>query len=89
MPQIDQNIIRRNPIPVLRYMPFQERTETIWSDETFGDMSTPSRDTDSHYHLNVDSISIVVKAFDPHHIDHTLYDIHREKIKAEFHVNLY
>ena len=50
-----------------------------FSDETIRDMSTPSRDTDSHYHLNVYSISIVEKAFDYHHIDLTLYNIHREK----------
>ena len=54
-------------------------------------MRTPSRETDSHYHLNADYIRAVEKAFDPHHIcvpeDLTLDNIHKEKIKAEFHVN--
>ena len=54
-------------------------------------MRTPSRETDSHYHLNADCIRAVEKAFDPHHIcvpeDLTLDNIHKEKIKAEFHVN--
>ena len=62
-------------------------------DKTIGDMRTPSRETDSHYHLNADCIRAVEKAFDPHHIcvpeDLTLDNIHKEKIKAEFHVNLY
>ena len=56
-------------------------------------MRTPSQETVSHYNLNTDYIRAVEKAFDPHHIcvpeDLTLDNIHEEKIKAEFHVNLY
>ena len=37
-------------------------------DKIIGDMSTPSRETDSYYHLNADCIRAVEKAFDPHHI---------------------
>ena len=53
----------------------------------------PTQETDSHYHLKADCIRAVEKAFDPHHIcipeDLTLGNIHKEKIKAEFLVNLY
>ena len=56
-------------------------------------MRTPSRETDSHYHLNANCIRAVEKAFDSHHIcvpeDLTHHNIHKEKIKVEFHVNLY
>ena len=62
-------------------------------DKTIGDMRTPSRETDSHYHLNADCICAVEKAFNPHLICVpeylTLDNIHKEKIKVEFHVNLY
>ena len=62
-------------------------------DKTIGDMRTPSRETASHYHLNAYCIRAVEKACDPYHIcvpeDLTVDNIHKEKIKAEFHVNLY
>ena len=57
-------------------------------DKTISNMSTPSRETDSHYHLNADCIRAVEKAFGPHHIcvpeDLTLDNIHKEKSKRNF-----